>query len=108
MQQHFEALVIGAGINGLATVWWLLRRGVKRVAVVERGTIGHDRGSSHGRSRITRSAYADGLYLKLVQVAHAEAWPALEADAGERLLHPRDGCFFGPKQGKFRDYLEAI
>ncbi len=104
----YDALVIGGGINGLSAAWWLLRRGVPLVAVIDPLPLGHDRGSSHGRSRITRSAYADAAYVRLMQVAHGEAWPALEADAGTRLLHKRDGCFFGPVDGPFRDYVDAI
>ena len=30
------------------------------------------------------------------RVAHGEAWPALEADAGRALRVKRDGCCFGP------------
>jgi sarcosine oxidase len=108
MAQEFDVVVVGAGVNGLATAWWLLRRGVKRVAVVERFAIGHDRGSSHGASRITRSAYADPLYVALMKVAHASSWPALEAEAGAQLIHKRDGCFFGNASGLFGDYLAAI
>lgn len=104
----FDVLVVGAGINGLSTAWWLLRRGVKRVAIVEQFALGHDRGSSHGRSRITRSAYADAAYVRLMQVAHGESWPTLEADASVSLRHKRDGCFFGPIDGPFQDYVAAV
>jgi monomeric sarcosine oxidase len=103
----FDVVVVGAGINGLCAAWWLNRRGA-RVAVVEQHALAHDRGSSHGRSRITRSAYADAAYVRLMQVAHGEAWPALEADAGRPLRRKRDGCFFGPIDGPFRDYVDAI
>ncbi|MDP2306447.1 MAG: FAD-dependent oxidoreductase [Pseudomonadota bacterium] len=106
--REFDVLVIGGGLNGLCAAWWLLRRGVKRVGLVERFTLGHDHGSSHGASRITRSAYADAVYVRLMQVAHAEAWPALEADAATRLIHRRDACLFGPNGGPFQDYLDAL
>ena len=45
--------VIGAGVMGLATAWALRRRGYEPV-VYEQFALGHDRGSSHGRSRIFR------------------------------------------------------
>ena len=44
----FDALVIGGGINGLSALYHLKRLGAKRVGLVERFSIGHDRGSSHG------------------------------------------------------------
>jgi len=107
MLGEYDAIVVGAGINGLCVAWWLNRRGA-HVAVVEQHALGHERGSSHGRSRITRSAYADADYVRLMQVAHGEAWPALEADAGAPLRMKRDGCFFGPTDGPFQDYVAAI
>lgn len=108
MVQEYDVVVVGAGVNGLATAWWLLRRGVRRVAVVERHALGHDLGSSHGKARITRSAYADALYVRLMQVAHGESWPMLEADLGRRLIHPQDGCFFGDPAGEFAAYIDAL
>ena len=46
-------------------------------------------------------------YVRLMQVAHFQEWPRLEADAGERLILPAEGCFFGPAEGKFDDYARA-
>jgi sarcosine oxidase len=104
----FGALVVGAGVNGLATAWQLARRGVPRVALVERFRPGHDRGSSHGFSRITRSSYGDPLWVRLAQAAHAEEWPRLERESGETLLHPVPGLFFGPPEGPFEQWAAAI
>src|SRR6185369_9074731 len=76
----FGALVVGGGVHGLATAWQLARAraaggcGVERVALVERFRLHHDRGSSHGHARITRTTYSDERYVRLVGVAHAEDW----------------------------------
>jgi monomeric sarcosine oxidase len=99
---------VGGGVNGLATAWQLARRGMERVALVERFRAGHDRGSSHGFSRITRSTYGDPMWVRLMQVAHGEEWPRLEADAGERLRHPVSGLFFGPPDGPFEQWAAAV
>ena len=53
-----KVAVIGAGVMGLATAWALERRGYEPV-VYEQFAVGNDRGSSHGRSRIFRLAYAE-------------------------------------------------
>ena len=69
---------------GLATGWALKRRGVE-VTVYEQFRIGHDHGSSHGRSRIFRLAYAEPEYVLLAQDA-LTLWRELEAESGETLL----------------------
>jgi sarcosine oxidase len=77
--------VIGAGVMGLATAWALRRRGEDDVVVYEQFERGHTRGSSHGRSRIFRLAYAEPEYVRLAQEAFA-LWRELEAETGETLL----------------------
>ena len=69
---------------GLATGWALRRRGVEAV-VYEQFEVGHPRGSSHGRSRIFRLAYAEDHYVRLAQEAEG-LWRELEAESGETLL----------------------
>ena len=76
--------VIGAGVMGLATGWALKRRGHEPV-VYEQFKVGHDRGSSHGRSRIFRLAYAEDEYVRLAQEA-LDLWRELEAETGENVL----------------------
>jgi len=104
----FDALVIGAGINGLSAAYHLGRLGAKRIGLVEQFSIGHDRGSSHGAARITRSAYGEPEYVRLMQWVHAEEWPRLERDAGKRLLHPNRGLFVGPPCEYFNKYIQAV
>jgi sarcosine oxidase len=108
MAQVYQAVVVGGGINGLATLAHLLARGCTRLALLERFEPGHDRGSSHGAARITRSVYSAADYVRLMQRVHAESWPALEARVGRRLIHPNPGCFFGPEDGLFGDYADAV
>jgi len=104
----FGALVVGGGVHGLATAWQLARRGVERVALVERFRLHHDRGSSHGFGRITRSTYSDERYVRLVGVAHAEDWPRLERESEQTLIHRCDGLFFGPPAGDLERWAAAV
>jgi sarcosine oxidase len=76
--------VIGAGVMGLATGWALRRRGIDAV-VYEQFEVGNPRGSSHGRSRIFRLAYAEDHYVRLAQESLA-LWRELEAESGETIL----------------------
>jgi sarcosine oxidase len=76
--------VVGAGVMGCATAWALTARGAD-VTVVEQFGLDHERGSSHGRSRIVRLAYPDPYWVRLAQEAHA-GWRRLEAESGRQLL----------------------
>ena len=79
-----KVAVIGAGVMGLATGWALKRRGLEPV-VYEQFEVGNDRGSSHGRSRIFRLAYAEDHYVRLAQEALG-LWRELEVESGETIL----------------------
>ncbi len=68
--------VVGAGIMGAATAWQLARRGAE-VVVHEQFEPDHDRGSSHGRTRIFRLAYPDPEWIRLAQEAYA-GWQELD------------------------------
>jgi sarcosine oxidase len=79
-----KVAVIGGGVMGLATGWALKRRGHEPV-VYEQFEVGNPRGSSHGRSRIFRLAYAEDHYVQLAPEALA-LWRELEAESGETVL----------------------
>ena len=103
----YKAVVIGGGINGLCACNHLRRMGCAPLALVERFRIGHDRGSSHGVSRVTRSAYVEADYVRLMQIAHTQEWPRLESEIGRPLIYPTPGCFFGPREGTIGSYSRA-
>lgn len=108
-KHRYAVLVVGGGVMGLATLEALTRRTRAPVGLLERLSLGHGRGSSHGAARIARSAYADAVYARLMGRAYAEDWPRLAADAGETLLHPSPGCFFGAgaELDAYRDAVRA-
>lgn len=55
------------------------------VVLYEQFRVGHDRGSSHGRSRIVRLAYPGEEWVRLAEQA-LHGWRELEAESGVRLL----------------------
>src|SRR3954466_8607417 len=76
--------IIGGGINGAATRGALPRSG-RAVTLHEQYERAHDRGSSHGRSRIWRLAYPERHWVDLAREG-VEGWRALERESGETLL----------------------
>lgn len=105
---NYDCIVLGGGINGLATAHALQKQGVASLAVLEQFHLGHTQGSSHGRSRITRSTYSTPKYVELMQLVHGKLWPEWEAEAGQPLLHPNPGIFFGPGVDEYRDSLRQV
>lgn len=82
---RYDCIVLGVGGMGSAALFHLARRGVK-VLGLERFSIPHDQGSSHGITRIIRLAYHEHpSYVPLLRRSF-ELWRELETLAGERLL----------------------
>ena len=73
-----KVAVVGAGVMGCATAWALRERGAD-VTVHEQFELDHDRGSSHGRTRIFRVAYPDPYWIRFAQEAYA-GWQELDPD----------------------------
>jgi sarcosine oxidase len=95
---HFDVVVCGLGAMGSAALHHLAARG-KRVLGLERFAPGHDRGSSHGRTRIIRLGYYEHpSYVPLLRRAY-ELWRELEAAAGRTLLHVTGIAEIGPPAG---------
>jgi sarcosine oxidase len=85
----YDYIVIGAGGWGSATLYHLARRGLK-VCGIEQFGLGHDRGSSHGESRIIRMAYfTNPAYVPVLQRAYT-LWEKLEEDARARGIMDRE------------------
>lgn len=94
-----QIVVIGLGATGSAVLYQLARRGVRTVGI-EQFDIGHDRGSSHGPTRIFRLAhYENPAYVPLLRRAR-ELWRELEAICGEKLLVTTGIAELGPRGGE--------
>jgi sarcosine oxidase len=96
--RDYDAIVVGLGAMGSATLFHLARRGLS-VLGIEQFSPGHQLGSSHGDSRIIRETYFEHpLYVPLVQRAH-ELWRELEATSGKSLMTITGGLMIGPPDG---------
>ena len=94
----YDAIVLGLGGMGSATLFHLARRGL-RVLGVERFDLVHEYGSSHGLTRIIRLAYWEHpTYVTLLRRAY-ELWRELQGLAGEQLLHITGSVDAGPEGG---------
>src|SRR5215470_3981384 len=81
----FDVAIIGLGVMGSAALAALARRG-RRVIGIDRFAGGHDRGSSHGATRVIRLGYFEHpSYVPLLRAAYP-LWRELEARSGRSLL----------------------
>jgi len=95
----YDAIVLGVGGMGSATLYHLARRGY-RVLGIEQFSLGHEMGSSHGVTRIIRLAYAEHpSYVPLLRRAY-HLWREMEHTAGERLLFITGGLDIGAPEGE--------
>jgi sarcosine oxidase len=94
MPQTFDVIVLGLGGMGSSAAYHLAGRGL-RVLGLEQFTPAHDRGSSHGQTRVIRqSYYEDPAYVPLLLRSY-ELWRELEDVSGESLLFEVGGLMIG-------------
>jgi sarcosine oxidase len=90
----YDVIILGLGGMGSAAAAHLAARG-QRVLGFDQFTPAHDRGSSHGQSRIIRQAYfEDPAYVPLLLRAY-ELWSDLERSSGVQLYLRTGGLMVG-------------
>jgi sarcosine oxidase len=91
--ERFDVIVVGGGPMGTAAARALSARG-RAVVLLERFTIGNDRGSTAGTTRNFRLTYHDPLYVRMARRS-LELWRELEDEAGQELLRVVGGLDVG-------------
>jgi sarcosine oxidase len=95
---NYDVIVLGTGGVGSAACWHLSHRGA-RVLGLDRFPPGHDRGSSHGETRIIRQAYFEHAdYVPLLRRAY-DLWAELEQESQQKLFTPVGLLQIGPREG---------
>ena len=90
----YDVIVLGLGAMGSAAAQHLAENGA-RVLGVDQFAPPHDKGSSHGGTRMIRQAYWESPdYIPLVLRAY-ELWEKLEHDADAKLLTITGGLILG-------------
>jgi sarcosine oxidase len=90
----YDVIVVGLGGMGSAAAYHLAARGQRVLGLEQFGPV-HNRGSSHGGSRIIRQSYfEDPAYVPLLLRAY-ELWEKLERDTGRDIFSLTGGVFIG-------------
>jgi sarcosine oxidase len=106
MSESYDVIVLGVGGMGSAACFELAKRGY-RVLGLEQFPLVHARGSSHGHTRIIRTAYYEHpAYVPLVRRAF-EKWYDLEQLTGRHLLTECRCLNVGPTGSELVDGVRA-
>lgn len=98
MSTPYDVIVLGAGGVGSQALLSLADKGA-RVLGIDRWAPPHERGSTHGETRIIRLAYMEHPdYVPLLRRAY-DGWAALEARTGRALYEERGLLQVGPPDG---------
>ncbi|XP_049984618.1 peroxisomal sarcosine oxidase isoform X3 [Alexandromys fortis] len=101
----WDAIVIGAGIQGSFTAYHLAKHS-KRVLLLEQFFLPHSRGSSHGQSRIIRKAYQEDFYVRMMDECY-QTWAQLEREAGTQLHRQTELLLLGMKENPELKTIQA-
>jgi sarcosine oxidase len=97
--KQYDAIVLGAGGVGSAAMFHLAKRGAK-VLGIDRFQPPHDRGSTHGHTRVIRQAYFEHAdYVPLLKESY-RLWHQLEQTAETKLFYQAGLVQAGPADGQ--------
>ena len=90
-----EVVVVGLGVMGSCALWSLARRGVRAIGL-DQFDPPHEQGSSHGETRLIRSAMLEGpAYVPLIRRAF-ELWDELGRESSQTLFVRAGVLFISP------------
>ena len=90
METPIDAIVLGLGAMGSATLYQLAKRGIRALGI-DRHSPPHALGSSHGDTRITRLAIGEGEEYSPLALRSHEIWRDIERETGKDLLTTTGG-----------------
>jgi monomeric sarcosine oxidase len=96
--ERFDAIVLGTGGIGSSALFHLARAGA-RVLGIDRFHPPHDRGSTHGQTRVIRQAYFEHPDYVPLLVESYRGWHELEQLTKRKLFYPVGLIQAGPADG---------
>lgn len=105
--KHYDVIVVGLGAMGSSILYELSKKGLN-IMGVDMYEPPHDKGSSHGNSRIIREAYYEHpSYVPLLRRSY-ELWENLEKESNQKLLLTTGGLMIGtPDSSLVKGCLES-
>ena len=93
-QSYADVVIIGGGVAGLATAYYLSQKQHLSIILLEKGSIPNPNNSSYGDERMYRRMYSNE-YLSELQEQSLKEWKALETQHDCHLLRQNGLLFYG-------------
>ncbi|MGA5691622.1 N-methyl-L-tryptophan oxidase [Cytobacillus pseudoceanisediminis] len=100
MKKHYSVIVVGAGSVGMATGYFLARKGVDTL-LIDAFNPPHGNGSHHGETRLIRHATGEGRQYVSLVLRSQHLWHQLEEETGRRLFIPSGTLMVGEEDVPF-------
>jgi monomeric sarcosine oxidase len=85
-----DICIVGAGIMGSATAYYLSKTTDKQIVLVDQYTVANDYCSSNDTNRVFRYAYGKDEFYTRLAIQSRKLWQQLEQETKLRLLIPSD------------------
>ncbi len=88
LKESYDVVIVGAGVHGLATAYYLAKAGIRKVAVLEKGYLGC--GNSGRNTAIIRANYRTAEGIPFYQES-LRLYEELSATLGFNVLFSQQG-----------------
>ncbi|XP_058490880.1 peroxisomal sarcosine oxidase [Solea solea] len=102
---EYDCVVIGSGVQGSFAAYELAKKNQKTL-LLEQFILPHTRGSSHGQTRIIRSAYEQDFYTHMMEECY-ELWAQLEKKSGVKLFRQTGLLVMGPENSQTYQMMKS-
>src|SRR5665213_3586214 len=103
----YDVIVLGLGATGSAALYQLAKRGA-RVLGIDQFAPPHNRGSSHGNTRITRLAIGEGAHYTPLGARAHESWREMERDTGRSLMTLNGGMIITSSPTRSKTHVQGF
>jgi N-methyl-L-tryptophan oxidase len=102
MKTTYDAVIVGGGVAGLSTAYYMMKRG-KRVVVLDQYQVGNPFGASGDHGRIFRLSYGKDTFYTDLAVRALALWKDFQKDAREEIYVPTGMLDLAAGPGGYED-----
>jgi glycine/D-amino acid oxidase-like deaminating enzyme len=102
-KNSFDIIIVGGGVYGISIAYYLSKKPHIKTLLIEQYQIGHELGSSHSPTRITRSTYEKEVYRDLNLQALSGNWKEMESVLNHKFVYDAPYIYFDNQQDTFEE-----